>query len=430
MGARDRWAALVVGALYVAIGVLAWLSRSPQVDGGELPGTVVVFGLWAAIAILAVGFARPDLFQVGVREAGPWLTLAIAAPLALLPLRGSGAPWETLFLVLWPLSVLPLGIVLGGSADRPDATWLLAAMLALAAVVLGIAAATQGEPDLALVSLHLGAIVAISLAPPLSRLGRPVAPDPTVAPRILTGLTPLTGAVVLVLPVPGLAVLAASLLTIAAVTRLALGPLRREASRASAQRDLTVALVEAERRRVAADIHDGPLQSLLLLGRRLDEDGHADAAATARSIADELRDVAGALRLPVLDDLGVGPALDWLAGRIRRMTGIDVTVEYEGLQRPPPEVELAAFRIAQEALSNAVRHGEPPIVVRYRTTGDSVSLSVDDAGRGFSTTIGSGSESYGLMNMIQRAEQIGARLELELRERGMHVGVEWRAASA
>jgi signal transduction histidine kinase len=219
------------------------------------------------------------------------------------------------------------------------------------------------------------------------------------------------------------------LLTIAAVTRLALGPLRREATRASAQRDLTVASVEAERRRVAADIHDGPLQSLLLLGRQLDEAGQADAAATARTIADELRDVAGALRLPVLDDLGVGPALDWLAERVRRMTGIEVSVEYEGLQRPPPEVELAAFRIAQEALSNAVRHGEPPIVVRYRTTGGSVSLSVDDAGRGFSTTIGSGTESYGLMNMIQRAEQIGARLELELRERGMHVGVEWRGAA-
>jgi signal transduction histidine kinase len=99
------------------------------------------------------------------------------------------------------------------------------------------------------------------------------------------------------------------------------------------------------------------------------------------------------------------------------------------MHRPPPEVELAAFRIAQEAVANAIRHGEPPIVVRYRTTGDRVTLSVTDAGRGFRTAAASGSGSHGLLNMAQRAEQIGARLEL-LHEpsRGMLVGVEWSAA--
>jgi signal transduction histidine kinase len=89
---------------------------------------------------------------------------------------------------------------------------------------------------------------------------------------------------------------------------------------------------------------------------------------------------------------------------------------------------MAAFRIAQEAVANAIRHGEPPIVVTYRTTGQRVSLSVDDGGRGFSTAIARGSGSHGLLNMTQRAEQIGARLELLHRpDRGMHVGVEWPA---
>ena len=110
------------------------------------------------------------------------------------------------------------------------------------------------------------------------------------------------------------------------------------------------------------------------------------------------------------------------------MTGVAVTVAYEGRNRPPPEVELAAFRIAQEAVANAIRHGEPPIVVTYRTTGERVSLSVDDAGRGFPTATERGSGSHGLLNMAQRAEQIGARLELLHRpDRGTHVGVEWPA---
>ena len=56
-----------------------------------------------------------------------------------------------------------------------------------------------------------------------------------------------------------------------------------------------------------------------------------------------------------------GPALEWLAARVRRLTGMDVAAEWDADGRPPGEVELAAFRIAQEAVSNAVRHGRPPI---------------------------------------------------------------------
>jgi signal transduction histidine kinase len=136
------------------------------------------------------------------------------------------------------------------------------------------------------------------------------------------------------------------------------------------------------------------------------------------------------LRLPLLDDLGLGPALDWLAERARRMSGVTVTVVYEGLNRPPPEVELAAFRIAQEAVANAIRHGEPPIVITYRTTGEHLTLSVDDAGTGFQRSTLRRSGSHGLLSMAQRAKQIGARLELVRRaDRGTHVGVAWPASA-
>jgi signal transduction histidine kinase len=330
---------------------------------------------------------------------------------------------------LWPLAVLPLGIALGGSSSRPDATWLLAGACTALAIVLGIPAYLGGGASVELATVHAAAVTAISLAPVLLSGRRGPERDPIQAGRVLIGLAPITGTAVLAAPSVGLVLLAAGVFTMGLVNRVALRPLARAATQATVQRDVAVAAVEAERRRLAADIHDGPLQSLLLLGRQLEQQGHRDAAVTARTIAGELRDVAGELRLPLLDDLGVGPALDWLADRAQRMTGVSVTVEYDEQERPPREVELAAFRIAQEAVANAIRHGEPPIVVNYRSTGERVSLTVDDAGRGFAVTALSGSASHGLLNMAQRAEQIGARLDLvRRRDRGMHVGVEWTAA--
>jgi signal transduction histidine kinase len=419
-----RWSALLVGAAYVGVGVAGWLRPTTAIDP-IISNQFILVGLWAATAILAFGFARPDMFQITTRDVGPWLALALAAPLALLSIRASGE--IALTVVLWPLAVLPLGIALGGSSSRPDV--MLAGALTALAIVLGIPTYLEREPNIELAILHTVAVTAIALAPVLVSVRRGPERDPIQAGRVLIGLTPITGAVALAVPTLGLVVLAAGLFTMALVNRFALRPLARAVTQATVQRDVAVAAVEAERRRLAADIHDGPLQSLLLLGRQLEEQGHRDAAVTARTIAGELRDVAGELRLPLLDDLGVGPALDWLADRARRMTGVTVTVEYQGNQRPPPEVELAAFRIAQEAIANSIRHGEPPIIVNYRSSGERVLLTIDDAGRGFQAAAVSGSGSHGLLNMAQRAEQIGARLDLVHRpDRGMHVGVEWTAA--
>ena len=155
---------------------------------------------------------------------------------------------------------------------------------------------------------------------------------------------------------------------IAAAGRFTFRPLARLAEPAQLQRDLVVAATEAERARVAADIHDDALQELTLLVRRLDAAGDAEGADIARTVSDRLRAICGDLRLPILDDLGVGPALDWLVLRIERLAGGEVRLERADGTRLPPDVELAFFRVAQEALSNAVKHGRPPIVVRYRST--------------------------------------------------------------
>ena len=218
---------------------------------------------------------------------------------------------------------------------------------------------------------------------------------------------------------------------IVAAGRFTVRPLARLASRAQLQRDLVVAATEAERARVAADIHDDALQELTLLVRRLDAAGDAEGADIARTVSDKLRAICGDLRLPVLDDLGVGPALDWLVLRIERLAGGEVRLERADGTRPPPDVELAFFRIAQEALANAVKHGRPPIVVRYRSVDGAASLSIDDSGAGITPDAGDRAEReghFGLLNMQQRAEGIGAILDVRRWPGGgTHVQLEWRA---
>ncbi len=116
--------------------------------------------------------------------------------------------------------------------------------------------------------------------------------------------------------------------------------------------------------------------------------------------------------------------------RIERLAGGEVRLERTDGTRPPPEVELAIFRVAQEALANAVKHGQPPIVVRYRTTDSGASLSIDDSGPGIAPDAGAAAERgehFGLLNMQQRAEQIGAILDIRRwPSGGTHVALEWR----
>jgi two-component system NarL family sensor kinase len=220
------------------------------------------------------------------------------------------------------------------------------------------------------------------------------------------------------------------LVGIAVAGRSTIRPLARLAVRAQLQRDLIVAATEAERARVAADIHDDALQELTLLVHRLDEAGDEEGADIARTVSDRLRAICGDLRLPILDDLGVGPALDWLVLRIERLSGGEVRLERSDGTRPPADVELAFFRVAQEALGNAVKHGQPPIVVRYRSTEVGASLSVDDAGPGILPDAAATAERdgrFGLLNMQQRAEAIGAILDVRRWPGGgTHVALEWR----
>lgn len=198
------------------------------------------------------------------------------------------------------------------------------------------------------------------------------------------------------------------------------------------QRDAIVAAAERERARLAADLHDDALQEMTVLVRRLDDSGDQRSAILARSVADRMREVCGDLRLPILDELGAGAALEWLVGRVGEASGEQVCLERDDLVRPPGDVELAVFRVAQEALSNAVAHGAPPIIVRYAASADRASLSITDQGAGISTDAASRaarSGHYGLLNMHQRAEQIGAKIDVRRPSGGgTSIALSWSSA--
>jgi signal transduction histidine kinase len=247
---------------------------------------------------------------------------------------------------------------------------------------------------------------------------------------LAVALTPGAAATVLVSETNGI-LLGAWLVAVVVWRQFTLNPLMLIARRTQLQRDLAVGAAETERARLAADLHDDALQQLTMLVRTLDEGGQKEAANEAREIATKLRSMVGDLRLPILDDLGAGAALEWLVERVEPLAGGPVKLERSDETRPPANVELAIFRVAQEALTNAIKHGRPPIAVRYdvRTDGR-VTLAIDDAGEGIGSDAAEEAPRqghFGLANMQQRAEQIGALLHVRRWPAGgTRVALEWR----
>jgi len=186
----------------------------------------------------------------------------------------------------------------------------------------------------------------------------------------------------------------------------------------------TIEAQELERRRLAGEIHDGISQRLVSLWYHLlaAEDGVGDPETvrrelgTAKELATaalgEARAAITGLRPFILDDLGLGPGLESLGGRL---ADLEVEVEVEAVELAP-HVEVALYRIAQEALQNVVKHAQATTVVLRLTAGpDGVRLVIADNGRGFDEEeLQDGEErhSYGLVGMRERAELIGASLVL------------------
>jgi signal transduction histidine kinase len=124
------------------------------------------------------------------------------------------------------------------------------------------------------------------------------------------------------------------------------------------------------------------------------------------------------LRPPVLDDYGLVAALHWYREQLEERTGLNtVLTAEEPLERLPARIENALFRIAQEALTNVVKHARASLVsVSLAQEGMTLRLRVADDGIGFDAaeTAGpDGRSGWGILTMIDRAEAVGARCSVE-----------------
>lgn len=189
-----------------------------------------------------------------------------------------------------------------------------------------------------------------------------------------------------------------------------------------------MAAQEAERQRLASDIHDGISQRLVSLAYRLDAAGNtvrtdpvyaAEQVHLARQLVnltlDEARVAIGGLRPPVLDDLGLAGGLASLA---RSVPATRTTLDLADL-RLPEHVEVALYRIAQEALQNVAKHAcAESVAVVFTVDGGTATLCVSDDGVGFDQAADPPGESYGLASMAWRAELVGGELSVRSRQGG------------
>jgi len=192
---------------------------------------------------------------------------------------------------------------------------------------------------------------------------------------------------------------------------------------------------EEERRRIARELHDDTAQaltSLLLYAKALEEGEERPAVRRAlaeireevgRSL-ETIRRMARELRPSALDDLGLVAALDAHIAEFSRRTGIEVHFTHDGAQqRLPPPVELALFRVAQEALTNVAKHAQATSVnVRFSASECLAVLVVSDNGRGFDPeAVGDG---VGLYSMRERMALVGGVLRIASGAQGTEVRAE------
>jgi two-component system, NarL family, sensor histidine kinase UhpB len=177
---------------------------------------------------------------------------------------------------------------------------------------------------------------------------------------------------------------------------------------------------EEERARVARDLHDEVNQSLTGLLLRLEAARElagelAEIRALANKAMQELLTLARQLRPTVLDDLGLKAALSGHVTELERQSGIDAGFESVGdVASLPAEVQTVVYRVAQEALSNAVAHsGADRLDVRLERRDGVVELTVADDGRGF--TFDQAASGLGLAGMRERALLVNGDLQVESR---------------
>ncbi|HET6831484.1 MAG TPA: sensor histidine kinase [Solirubrobacterales bacterium] len=198
---------------------------------------------------------------------------------------------------------------------------------------------------------------------------------------------------------------------------------RLEAERRSAA-STALGAQERERERLARDLHDEVNQALTALLLRLEAvRRQSDDPETAAELAEigelisramrELLDLARGLRPTTLDDLGLEAALATLVERAGSEAGMVAGFEAEGeVEGMPDELQLVTYRVAQEAVTNAIQHaGADHLRVRLIGSGDAIELRITDDGAGYEG--GRDREALGIAGMRERALLCGGELSVE-----------------
>jgi len=204
---------------------------------------------------------------------------------------------------------------------------------------------------------------------------------------------------------------------------------RRDLQQLSSQ---LVVAQEDERKRIAQELHDELGQALTAIRinlAALEHDLPTDKSSTTRdrveealamadSMLNQIRALALELRPSLLDDLGLGPTLKWYVGSFAKRLGIDVELDVQGLEkRLPPDVEIALYRLVQEALTNVARHAQASRVVVHMTRkNDLVETYVEDDGQGFESGDRAAEDVWssgaGLLGMRERVSALGGSLSI------------------
>jgi len=190
---------------------------------------------------------------------------------------------------------------------------------------------------------------------------------------------------------------------------------------------------EAERSRLAQEIHDGPAQALsnaifqVEYIERVIESDPALARTELRFLRELLRRELGdvrafisQLRPPLLDELGLDGAIMDTVQHARDLTGLTIVTDLAApVEALGDGQQTVVLRVAQEALQNVRKHAAASqAVVSTRVDGDDWVLEVRDDGRGFDTEASQGRRNFGLQFMRERAELIGARIDVRSRPDG------------
>jgi two-component system, NarL family, sensor histidine kinase UhpB len=340
------------------------------------------------------------------------------------PLNGER---PALAVVAWPEAVAkgqtvrePASSIQRTVRPRRSLLWRLfvanAAVLLVAAALLVLTPVTISAPvTLGELALIVGAVIAM-LAATLLLLRRALSPleELTELMRTIDPLEPgrrLTGA----------SDADAEVATLVEAFNAMLDRLEQE-RRDSARRAL--AAQEEERLRIARDLHDGigqRLTAVAMQAERVAHDPQGAGQAALLEIPDAIREgidavrrISRELRPEALDDLGLANALLTLCRRVARHSGVRVQPELDlagGIPDLSSETELVIYRVAQEALTNAIRHAEATqITVALRAAEDHIALRVRDDGRGIALPLPE--DTSGISGMRERALLIGAQLNI------------------